>query len=198
MRCFVTALLLAALSLPAFSAGELSNRRAPGFALPDVNVNYHDLADYRGKVVLLDILQTSCPVCGSSQRIFETIRQKFPDKVQILSVVVPPDNQNTVRQFMQGFGIKTPILFDCGQMVGAYLKLTPQKPQATFPHLFLIDGNGWIRNDFVYGPAMEKYFEGLEPLLTEVTALVKELPVGGVKPVAGPAAPPAKPAAGKK
>jgi len=66
MRSFATALLLAALSLPAFSAGELSNRRAPGFALPDVNVNYHDLADYRGKVVLLDILQTSCPVLGAA------------------------------------------------------------------------------------------------------------------------------------
>lgn len=187
MRLFALSFLLAGLTLPLFGAGELSNRRAPGFALPDVNVNYHDLADYRGKVVMLDILQTQCPACGSSQRILETIRQRFPGKVQILSVVVPPDNQNTVRQFIQAFNVKTPVLFDCGQMVGAYLKLTPQKPQATFPHLFLIDGNGWIRNDFVYGPGTEKYFESLDPLLQEVSALVKELPVTAAKPAPAPA-----------
>jgi peroxiredoxin len=181
--------LLGMAVLPAYGAGELSGRRAPGFTLPDLNVNYHDLYDYRGKVVLLDIVQTSCPVCGSSHRILETIRQKFPGKVQILSVVVPPDNQNSVRQFIANFAVKTPVLFDCGQMIGSYLKLTPQKPQATFPHLFLIDANGMIRNDWEYKSGQEKYFESLEPLLGEVTALVKEMDGRGATVGAPKAAP---------
>jgi peroxiredoxin len=192
MRCLAFVLLLGAMVFPAFPAGELSGRRAPGFTLPDSNVNYHDLADYRGKIILLDIVQTACPVCGSSHRIFETIRQKFPDKVQILSIVVPPDNQNNVRQFIANFAVKTPVLFDCGQMIGSYLKLTPQKSQATFPHLFLIDANGWIRNDWEYKGGQEKYFESLDPVLQEVTALVKEMQAGGAKAAAGPAKPAAK------
>jgi len=30
----------------------------------------------------------------------------------------------------------------------SYMKLTPSNPQMHFPHLFLIDGDGMIRNDF--------------------------------------------------
>jgi peroxiredoxin len=194
MRSLAAALLLSSLVFPVFGAGPLSNRRAPGFALPDVNVNYHDLADYRGKIVIVDIVQTQCPVCGSSHRIFETIRQKFPDKVQILSVVVPPDNQNTVRQFISAFNVKTPVLFDCGQMIGSYLKLTPQKPQATFPHIFIVDGNGWIRSDYEYNGQNASYFESLDPLLNEITGMVKELQGGGSKPAAAPVAAPKAPA----
>ena len=52
----VISLGAAAMSLEA--AGELSNRRAPGFSLPDSNINYHDLGDYRGKVVLVDFIKT--------------------------------------------------------------------------------------------------------------------------------------------
>ena len=56
---FVLTLILA-------SAGVLSAqpaRRAPGFSLPDLDYKQYDLADYRGKVVVLDIIQTACPKC---------------------------------------------------------------------------------------------------------------------------------------
>ena len=35
--------------------------RAPGFSLPDLKADQHDLADYRGKVVILEFMQTTCP-----------------------------------------------------------------------------------------------------------------------------------------
>ncbi|MFN7919481.1 MAG: TlpA disulfide reductase family protein [Bryobacteraceae bacterium] len=192
MRFLLTALVC----LPLMAAGPLSNRRAPGFTLPDMNVNYHDLYDYRGKIVLLDILQTACPVCNSSQRIFETIRQKFPDKVVILSVVTQPDTQDTVKWFVTQNNVKTPVLFDCGQAIASYLKATPKNPQISLPHLFLIDAKGWIRNDWEYKSGNEKYFESLDPVLEEVTALVNEMGGGGAAkaPPAAPKAAPAKPA----
>jgi peroxiredoxin len=170
----LTALLLSGSLV--LGASELSGRRAPGFALPDLDVNFHDLYDYRGKVVLLDILKTDCPVCNTSQRIFETIRQKFANKVAVLGVVTMPDSQDTVRRFVAQHGLKTPVLFDCSQMIASYLKLTPKKTNIGLPHLFLIDAKGMIRKDWEYKSGNEKYFESLEPLLSEVTALVKEIP----------------------
>ena len=178
MRFFFTvtgvffALSAAAVSLEA--AGELSNRRAPGFSLPDSNINYHDLADYRGKIVLLDLIKTSCPVCNSSHKIMESVRQKYPDKVTILSVVpASEDNAGTVRQFVGVNSVKTPVLFDCGQMMASYLKLTPQKSNIGLPHLFLIDASGVIRNDWEYvGGGTSSVFEALPPLLKEVEALL--------------------------
>ncbi len=169
----VLALGLTATMSPA-TAGELSNRRAPGFALPDSNVNYHDLADYRGKIVLVDLIKTSCPICNSSHKILESVRQKYPDKVTILTIVPSSeDNAATVRQFVGNNSVKTPVLFDCGQVMASYLKLTPQKSNIGLPHLFLIDANGVIRNDWEYvGGGVTSVFEALPPLLKEVEAVL--------------------------
>ena len=169
----VLALGLTAAMSPA-SAGELSNRRAPGFALPDSNINYHDLADYRGKFVLVDLIKTSCPICNSSHKILESVRQKYPDKVTILTIVPSTeDNAATVRQFVGNNSVKTPVLFDCGQVMASYLKLTPQKSNIGLPHLFLIDANGVIRNDWEYvGGGVTSVFEALPPLLKEVEAVL--------------------------
>ena len=155
------------------TAGELSNRRAPGFALPDSNINYHDLADYRGKIILLDLIKTSCPVCNSSHKILESVRQKYPDKVTILSIVpASEDTANTVLQFVAANSVKTPVLFDCGQVMASYLKLTPQKSNIGLPHLFLIDASGVIRNDWEYTGGSGSVFEALPLLLKEVEALL--------------------------
>jgi peroxiredoxin len=173
------------LAVSAFAAGPLANRRAPGFALPDLDFNYHDLYDYRGKIVLLEIVQTGCPSCNASAKIFETIRQKFPGKVQLLTIVTVPDTQDSVRAFVARNGVKTPMLFDCSQVTGSYLKATPKTTQISLPHLFVIDEKGWIQHHHEYAQGQEKYFETLDPVLAEVTALVAKMgggaPSGGAK-----------------
>ena len=58
MRYFIGLLASAALL---FASGELSGRRAPGFSLPDLQGQQHDLQDYRGKIVIVDIIQTTFP-----------------------------------------------------------------------------------------------------------------------------------------
>jgi peroxiredoxin len=143
-----------------FPAGELSNRRAPGFSLPDVKIQQHDLADYRGKVVLLEIMLTNCPHCGKFAPILEEVAKKYAGRVQILTIVNPPDTTTTVEQFIKQHKLSYPILFDCGQVAGSYMKATPQKPSFDIPHLFLIDQNGQIRNDWGYGTFTRPIFEG--------------------------------------
>jgi peroxiredoxin len=176
MRQLAVAVIMStifAVSLPA--AGKLSGRRAPSFALPDASMAYHDIQDYRGRVVLLEIIQSTCPVCNSFQKIAETIRLKYQGKVAVLSIVNPPDTLATVNQFVAQNAVKSPVLFDCGQVSAIYMKATPKNPSISLPHIFLIDAKGVIRNDFEYGNGFEKYFESLDPLTTEIDALVKEM-----------------------
>ncbi len=160
---------------PLWAAGELSNRRAPGFSLPDLNYRQHDLADYRGKIVLLDIMRTQCPQCVTLSRTLERVKQRYGDKVVVLSVVNPPDNDVAVRAYIREHKITSPILFDCGQMAASYLKATPQRPSFSTPHLFIIDGNGWIRNDYSYSAATRAIFEG-KALFAEIDRLLAEKP----------------------
>lgn len=137
--------LLAAASSPA--ANEFSNRRAPGFSLPDTTGKQHDIADYRGKILLLDIMQVACPHCKVLTGILEKVKAKYGSKVAVLSIVVLPDTLPQVLEYIKEHKVTSPILFDCGQATASYLRITPQNPSVKFPHLFFIDEQGVIRFD---------------------------------------------------
>lgn len=133
--------------LATVSAGPLSGRRAPSFALPDSTTKYYDILDYRGRVVLVDIMQTRCPHCVALSKTLEQVKAKYGPKIQVLSIVTPPDNAQTVATFAGETKVSSPILFDCGQVAAIYLKVGPRNPSISVPHLFFIDGNGIIQED---------------------------------------------------
>ena len=153
MRLFFTVLLCAA----ALFATEHAGRRAPGFALPDSRMKIHDLADYRGKVLILEFMQTDCPHCATFARTLADVQAKYGNKVAILAVVnAPHDNGNTVAQYIAGHKIAYPVLFDQGQMEYSYIL----KGQVDNPCVFVIDANGVIRADFTYSVFTRDIFDG--------------------------------------
>jgi thiol-disulfide isomerase/thioredoxin len=160
-----TAILISASVL--FAAD--SSRRAPGFSLPDINTGQHDLADYRGKVVILEFMQTTCPHCAAFTEVLAQVQQKYGDRVAIISVVNPPDDQPKVRPYIAAHRITWPVVFDCGQVAYSYLRA----PSFDIPHIFLIDGNGGIREDFGYTPATRDRFEG-KGIFSHLDALLKK------------------------
>lgn len=165
-------LLVSTLCLaPLWAAGELSNRRAPGFSLPDSSIKQHDIADYRGKIVVLEIMVTNCPHCARFADLLESVAEKYRDKVQVLSMVNPPDTTASVNKFIQDHRISYPIVFDCGQAAGSYMRATPQNPSFDVPHVFLIDQSGIIKNDFGYGLLTREIFEG-RGLFVEIDKLL--------------------------
>jgi peroxiredoxin len=146
MKTFV---LLLATALALSAGGSLSNRRAPGFSIMDTHFEQHDLQDYRGKVVLIDFMLTTCPVCNDLADTLSELQSRFADKIAILSIVTQPDSFDTVNQFAEKHKTHWPILFDSGQAMMSYLKLQPTgNMNVHFPHVFIIDGTGTIRNDF--------------------------------------------------
>ncbi|MCC6292868.1 MAG: TlpA family protein disulfide reductase [Bryobacterales bacterium] len=188
MRLFRLAALAALAVATALAAGNLSNRRAPGFSLMDVNYNQHDLADYRGKVVLVEFIRTDCPVCQGFTTIIDKVKTRFGDQVEVLTIVAtPPDSQQSVMNFINTYKVRNPVLFDCGQVAASYLRLNPQNPRVALPHFFVVDQRGTIRSNYEYGDATEAFFTGdATPLMNEIEALVN-----------GPLAPAAKPQTGR-
>jgi peroxiredoxin len=170
MRFLFGLLIPAALLL---ASGELSGRRAPGFSIPDLHLQQYDPQDYHGKIVVLDIIRTTCPHCAAFSEILQQVQSKYGDKVAVLSIVIPPDTQSTVAQFVADHKISTPVLFDCGQVTVSYLKVTPAKPSINVPHVFIIDGHGMISNDFGYDLDSKNIFEG-DGLNAEIDRLLAE------------------------
>ncbi len=142
----------------AFGSGELSGRRAPGFALPDSSTKLHDPMDYRGKVLIVDFMQVTCEHCIKFSAILEQAKARYGDKIAILSIVNPPSEQKGVAEYIGKNKVTSPILFDCGQVAFSYLK--PTSASIQIPHVFLIDGEGMIRNDFGYAANTLNIFEG--------------------------------------
>jgi peroxiredoxin len=166
---FVAILAAAAVCLGA--ANDLSGRRAPGFSLPDSSFTRYDLQDYRGRWLLVDFMVTNCPHCKELSHALEAAKQKFSDKVAILSVVIaPPESQESVAKYIQENAVTIPILFDQGQMAASYFNATPAKPTFDTPHLFIVDPKGTIVRDFGHSDSDESIHSLFQP-----AGLVKEL-----------------------
>jgi peroxiredoxin len=162
-------LLITLLCAGALFAADV-NRRAPGFSLVDSKGQEHDLADYRGKLVLLVFMQTTCPHCAAFADLLQQTQDKYGSRIAVLAVVNPPDEPGKVKDFISGHRITYPILFDSGQVAYSYV-LTGT---LLFPHLYMIDGGGIIRRDYLYGPLTREVFEG-DKLAEEVSHM---LPAG--------------------
>ena len=161
MKRILTLLFCAGMALTAQQA----LRRAPGFALSDaITGQIRDLYDYRGKVVVLEFMKTTCPHCANFADILGQAQLKYGDRVTILSVAnTNDDNPASVKQYAMGHKVTSPILFDLGQMAYSYV----QKPSMDLPHVYVIDQNGYIRSDYAYSITTRDIFEG-HGLFTEI------------------------------
>ncbi|MCW5965380.1 MAG: TlpA family protein disulfide reductase [Bryobacterales bacterium] len=158
------------LALPALAINEHSNRRAPGWSLPDTNFKFHDLMDFRGKVVLIEFMQTSCPHCQEATQNLKKIAGRYGPNVVLIHVVNPPSSMNDVQSYISKNQIASPVLFDSGQVAASYLRITPANPGFDVPHLFVVNKEGQIVNDFGYSPSTKDFFFGnaLTPILDKL------------------------------
>jgi peroxiredoxin len=163
----IVAILLCGAAL--FAAGPL--RRAPGFCLMDTSQQWHDLADYHGKIVLVEFMKTECPHCASFSMVLNGLRSKYGEKLAILAIANPPDNPQTMLQFVKGHNLTYPLLLDQGQAAYSYVRT----PSIDLPTVYLIDANGMIRNSWADGVLTKDIFEG-NGLAREIDKLLAGAP----------------------
>jgi peroxiredoxin len=146
-------------------------RRAPGFALPDLKLQFHDLADYRGKVLVLEFLKTDCAHCATFAGVLAQIQPKYGDKVAVLAVAnIKTDSPQNIAQYIGGHKLTYPVALDEGQMMFSYI-LNPNG--ASMPHVYVIDAGGYIRADYEYSALTRDVFEG-KALFDDIDRLLKK------------------------
>jgi peroxiredoxin len=129
-------------------AGSRSGRRVPSFALPDATQKYVDVLDLRGKPLLIEVMRTECPHCVTLTKTLGRVQAKYGTRVNIVSIVNPPDDLGKVARYIATHKITYPILFDFGTTSANLMQVTPKNPTVDLPHLFVIDANGTIADDF--------------------------------------------------
>ncbi len=138
----VAALLAASAAGAAFAADNLLNRKAPEFAIRDLDGRTVNLAAFRGKVVLLNFWATWCAPCQVEMPVFAAWQRQYaPQGFQVIGISMD-DDPAPARHLVERLKLNYPVAMGderLGARYGGVLGL---------PLTFLIDRNGVIRARF--------------------------------------------------
>jgi len=110
-RLVVLSLLLVA-PVFAISLKKPADRKvAPAFELKNAAGESVKLADYKGKVVLIDFWATWCLPCKAAMPWMNELADKYKaEGVEILGISMDEDGWNVVKPFIAQMGVKYPIV----------------------------------------------------------------------------------------
>jgi len=125
---------------------------APEFTLADLHGDNVSLADFRGKVVILDFWATWCPPCKQEIPDFINLQSKYASKgLQVVGIAL--DEPDKVKSFARENGMNYPVLLGNDQIAALYGGIDG------IPTSFIIDRKGDIVTRFE-GFRSKEDFEG--------------------------------------
>ena len=191
--------LLAALGLAAAFVlqGADIPRPAPNmtFKLPQGGVI--DLAQYRGKIVALEFLITTCPHCQKCSQILQKMQDEYgPKGFQAIGVATNEMAQMLVPDYVKNFALRFPVGFAPREQAHEFLQ-HPMMLIMYVPQLVFIDRKGNIRSQHAGGSDFFKEEEksvraAIEDLLKGGPAAPKGVSNAAPKPATSATPPPAK------
>ena len=138
---------------------EKSSNLAPDFTLPLTNGGELKLADYKGKIVIIDFWATWCPPCRRGIPDLVDIQKKYAEKVVIIGISLDTETKPDVVPFMKQFGINYPIVYGNMEVVQAYGNVQ------SIPTSFIVDQKGQIVDMHIGLVSKAAYVNKIEELL---------------------------------
>jgi len=133
---------------------------APALKLTNLNGEPVDLAELKGKVVLVQFWATYCPPCRKEMPSMNRLVEKMGDTPFVILAVNMGESQQEVDAFVKEVGPEFPILLDSeGESIGAWKVFAA-------PSNFVIGPQGKIRYTL---------FGGVEWDEAEIVSTLKEL-----------------------
>lgn len=165
-------------------------RNAPEFAIQLPDGQQKLLSQYRGKVVLLEFLHTTCPHCQESSQVIEKLYKELgPRGFQPIGVAFNENAAMLVGDFVRQLGLTFPVGVGQREAVVAYLQHSMMKPLYV-PQMIFVDRKGVIRAQ--HG-GEDEFLKNLEPnIRKELEPLLKEPAAAGARGAKKKAAAPAK------
>jgi len=163
-----TIIISATLVLFSLAVSAQSPRTAPNLQLQTIDGRILNLADYKGKVVLLNFWATWCPPCRQEIPELIKIQRQFRGRgLQIVGVTYPPEESSNVRRFARRARVNYPIALGKKET-----KLTFSASE-TLPVTAIIDSEGNLRDvieGIMYG---DEFDQKVKPLLPHASSQIK-------------------------
>ena len=152
---------------------EETRKAAPEFALKDANGETVHLADYRGKVVLLDFWATWCGPCKIEIPWFMEFEQQLKDRgFAVVGVSMDEDGWKVVKPYIQQYKVNYRILLGNDQVGEIYGGVE------SLPTTFLIDRRGKIASVHIGLSGKDEFKNAINQLL-DAPRTTSIAPVGG-------------------
>ena len=131
---------------------------AADFSLPDLKGGKVNLADYKGKIIILDFWATWCPPCKAEIPGFIRLHNKYAkDGVVLIGAAI--DDPNKVKPFMKSYGINYPIC------IADQATATNYGGIRGIPTTFVIDKEGYIAREYVGFRPEEQFEQDIKDLM---------------------------------
>lgn len=118
-------------------------RRSPELAFTIPGQGPRLLSQYRGKVIALEFILTTCPHCQAASKVMSGLQAEYGSKgFQALDVAVDPDAESLVANFANNYQVAFPVGWVSLPGMMSYKNF---QGRPVVPQLVLIDRNGDIR-----------------------------------------------------
>ncbi len=121
------------------------------------------LSRFRGKVVVLEFLLTTCPHCATCSAIMQKLYGEIGDKFQPLGTAINPNSMTEARMLVPAYisyvGLKFPVGYTPREQAYAWLEAQNTSGPQYFPQVVFIDKRGIIR---YYFPGGDEFYRNEE------------------------------------
>jgi peroxiredoxin len=133
-------------SMPSYRQGEpsVAGRRAPEFTV-EANGRQVHLADFRGKVVVLDFWASWCPPCVEEAASLNALQQRISGQGGTVLGLSWDDDPAAYQKFLTEHGVNFPTYIDSDKKIGTNYGTT------IIPEVYMITREGRIARKIV-GP----------------------------------------------
>jgi peroxiredoxin len=168
-------LFLLALALVAPGAAQVVPRKSPEFTIQTPSGQQILLSQYRGKIVLVEFLLTTCPTCQHTSQLMNRLFEEFGARgFQPLGIAIDDKAASLLPAYVQKFDLRYPVGFAPRDRAIEYLQHSVVQ-RFSVPRLVLIDRAGVIQRQVGSDPSFfaneEKILRGwIEELLKQAPA----------------------------
>ena len=120
------------------NSSERTANAASEFILQDMDGKKVNLADFKGKTVLIDFWATCCPPCRDAIPAIEKLHKTYSGKgLVVLGISLDQGGWDDVKSFIAEYGITYPVLKGTEEVASQY-------KVRTIPMLVIVDKEGKI------------------------------------------------------